>query len=186
MELLNGVLPSWVWKNVISNEKQKLLRATLTSLTYDNKKKQLKAIYYSSMNLASNNNIKEEQMFLTQEEKGHVGSERYPKDSKCNYGRYQKERYKGVAKNSSESFDKWGRKTKPKYNFGNVSHCAVCQSIYHWAKQCPDKRREEDYYIKSLCFQKKLMVVILRNLLVLNRGCTETVCGLSWLNIYLE
>ena len=30
------------------------------------------------------------------------------------------------------------------------------------------------------------MVVILRNLLVLNSGCTETVCGLFWLNIYLE
>ena len=32
----------------------------------------------------------------------------------------------------------------------NNSCCAVCQSIYHWAKQCPDRHQEENDNIKSL------------------------------------
>ena len=74
------------------------------------------------------------------------------KDSKYIHGHYQKEKYKGVTENSRESFDKWGRKTNPmpKDNFGNISCCAVCQSIYHWAKQCPDRHQEENDNIKSL------------------------------------
>ena len=73
--------------------------------TYKNMKKQLKAIYDSSINLASNDNIKEEQIFFTQDKRDHVGCERYLKDSKYNRGRYLKERYEGVTTNSSESFD---------------------------------------------------------------------------------
>ena len=127
MELPTEVLAYWVLKNAnISNEKHQLVRAMLTPLTYENMKKELKAIYDSSINLASNDNIKEEQIFLTQDKKDHVGSERYPKDSKYNRGRYQKERYKGVTKNSMESFGEWGRKTNLNDNFGNISHCAVC------------------------------------------------------------
>ena len=68
MELPTGVLAYRVLKNAnISNEKQQLVRAALTSLTYENMKKQLKAIYDSSINLASNDNIKEDQIFLTQD-----------------------------------------------------------------------------------------------------------------------
>ena len=31
------------------------------------------------------------------------------------------------------------KKINPKNNFGNTSHCAICQSIYHGARKCPDK-----------------------------------------------
>ena len=73
----------------------------------------MRATYDSSINLTLNDNIKEEQIFLTLDKKGDVDREHYPKDSKCNHGRYQKKRYKGVTKNSRESVDKWGRKTNP-------------------------------------------------------------------------
>ena len=107
MELPTGVLAYRVLKNAnISNEKQQLVRATLTSLTYKNMKKQLEAIYDSSINLASNDTIKEEQIFLTKDKKSHVGSEHYPKDSKYNCVCYQKERCKGVIENSRKSFHK--------------------------------------------------------------------------------
>ena len=69
MELPTGVLAYKVLKNAnILNEKQQLIRATLTSLTYENMKKQLKAINDSSINSASSN-IKEEQVFLTQKKR---------------------------------------------------------------------------------------------------------------------
>ena len=84
-------------KNDISNEKQQLVQAMLPFLTYENMQKKLKAIHEISINLALNDNLKGEQIFLTQDKKGHVGSERYPKDSKYSRGRYQKDRYKGIA-----------------------------------------------------------------------------------------
>ena len=69
MELPTGVLAYKVLKNAnILNEKQQLIRATLTSLTYENMKKQLNAINDSSINSASSN-IKEEQVFLTQKKR---------------------------------------------------------------------------------------------------------------------
>ena len=46
MELPTEVLAYWVLKNAnISNEKHQLVRAMLTSLTYENMKKELKAIW---------------------------------------------------------------------------------------------------------------------------------------------
>ena len=70
MELPTGVLAYKVLKNAnILNEKQQLIRATLTSLTYENMKKQLKAINDSSINSAASSNIKEEQVFLTQKKR---------------------------------------------------------------------------------------------------------------------
>ena len=56
IELPTGVLAYHVLKNAnTSNEKQQLIRATLTSLTYENMKKILKTIYDSSINLSSYN-----------------------------------------------------------------------------------------------------------------------------------
>ena len=56
--------------------------------------------------MASNDTIKEEEIFLTKDEKSHVGSEHYPKDSKYNRGCCQKERYKGVIEKSRKFFHK--------------------------------------------------------------------------------
>ena len=91
------VIAYQVLKNDISNEKQQLVQTMLPFLTYENMQKKLKAIHEISINLALNDNLKGEQIFLTQDKKGHVGSERYPKDSKYSCGCYQKDRYKGIA-----------------------------------------------------------------------------------------
>ena len=64
MELPTGVLAYRVLKDGnISNKKQQPVQATLISLTYENMKKQFKAIYDSLINLASENNVKEENNF---------------------------------------------------------------------------------------------------------------------------
>ena len=50
MELLTGVLTYKVLKNAnVSNVKQQQIRATIVTLTYDNMKRQLKAIFDSSI-----------------------------------------------------------------------------------------------------------------------------------------
>ena len=64
MEVPTGVLAYRVLKDGnISNKKQQPVQATLISLTYENMKKQFKAIYDSLINLASENNVKEENNF---------------------------------------------------------------------------------------------------------------------------
>ena len=64
MELPTGVLAYRVLKNAnITHEKQQLVRATLTSLTYESMKKKLKAIYDSSFESAATSGIKEDVFF---------------------------------------------------------------------------------------------------------------------------
>ena len=81
-----------------------------------------------------------------------------------------------------EAFGEWGRKTNLKDNFGNISHCAVCQSIYHWAKQCPHRRQEKDDNIKVTLFKKKHNCFITKfagetmNGAKHDSGCTQNVC----------
>ena len=36
-----------------------------------------------------------------------------------------------------KNFDKWGQKTNPLDKSENISRCAIYQSIYHWANDCP-------------------------------------------------
>ena len=69
----------------------------------------------------------------------------------------------------------------------------MCQSTYHWAKQCLDKRREEDDNIKVTLFSKEIhdcyitkFVGEIMNGAVLDSECAQNVWGLSWLNMYLE
>ena len=64
MEVPTGVLAYRVLKDGnISNKKQQPVQATLISITYENMKKQFKAIYDSLINLASEDNVKEKNNF---------------------------------------------------------------------------------------------------------------------------
>ena len=78
------------------------------------------------------------------------------------------------------------KKDQLKDNFGNISRCAVYQSIYHWAKQCPDRCREGDANIKVTLFSKEIHDFYITkfagetmNGAVLYNGCTRNGCGLS-------
>ena len=46
-------------------------------------------------------------------------------------------------KQNVENYDQWGQKTDPPGKSGNISRCPTFQSIYHWANDCPNKRKEE-------------------------------------------
>ena len=64
MEFPTGVLAYRVLKDGnISNKKQQPVQATLISITYENMKKQFKAIYDNLINLASEDNVKEKKNF---------------------------------------------------------------------------------------------------------------------------
>ena len=66
--------------------------------------------------------------------------DQYPRDGyRHNSNMLHRSRYYG----SKENFHNWGQKTNPLNKSGNISRCAMCQSIYHWANDCRNKAKED-------------------------------------------
>ena len=83
-------------------------------------------------------------------------------------------------KNQSSDF----RKQNPLNSYGKISTCAVCQSIYHYARDCPhsDSNKNQENKVTLFtqeaqkCFLQKFLEETL-NLGVLDSGCTKTLSG---------
>ena len=148
MVLPTGVLAYKVLNNAnISSEKKQLIRATVVSLTCENMKKQLKAIYDSSANSSANElvDVKSEPMSYANR---HEFVNETPKDSR-NFinssnsrifsNTRNRNRYAKQSNSTSENYHKFGQKTNPLDKSGRISRCVICKSIYHWANDCPNK-----------------------------------------------
>ena len=96
-----------------------------------------------------------------------------------------------------------GRRQKnPIGNDGRVSRCAICESVYHWAKSCPESYEnrggydfEQDEpvnlfigYVDEKHSHDKLdkLVSESKNCAVIDTGCTNSVCGINWLSEYMK
>lgn len=102
------------------------------------------------------------------------------------------------------------RRTNPIGKDGLVSRCVICDSRFHWARNCPDayeNKREKEFthrngnevnevvqlslfmgYSNEANVRNKLQTLVdeSRNFAVLDTGCSSTVCGIAWLNRYLD
>ena len=88
--LPSGVLAYWVLKSAnLTPEKQQLAWATITELTYENMKKQLKAIHdSSSSNSVDSSEIKSEPTFVNETKDEHI----FYGNSSNNRGRFNSKR----------------------------------------------------------------------------------------------
>ena len=76
----------------------------------------------------------------------------------------------------------------------NITKCSICQSIYHWYKDCPHKLDDKEVnQVKLSLFSKDVLNAYINrfvgetfNHAVLDSGCFKTVCGASWLNNYID
>ena len=76
------------------------------------------------------------------------------------------------------------RKQNPLNSYGNISRCPVCQSIYHYARDCPHSDSNKSHKNKvtlftqeaQKCFEQNFLGVTL-NLTVLDKGCAKIACG---------
>ena len=69
-----------------------------------------------------------------------------------------------------------------------MSRCAICKSIYLWAKDCPDRNKEE-VVLFGKCFTECYLQSIFGetlNMAILDSGCVHTVRGDAWLNCYID
>ena len=90
--------------------------------------------------------------------------------------------------------DKYGRKTNPINSNGNTTKCSICQSIYHWYKECPHKINYADgNQVKLSLFSKEIYNCYINkfvgetfNHAVLDSRCTKTMCRESWLNNHID
>ena len=93
---------------------------------------------------------------------------------------------RNIAKTGRNPVDKFGVQTK----------CSVCESINHWAQNCPDREPEHNTYvinevvlhqsdIESTQELKHLMAETWSSAL-LDCGASKTVCGKEWLNQYIN
>ena len=88
--------------------------------------------------------------------------------------------------------------TNPLDKHGRRSKCAVCQSTYHWAKDCPHKgenvKMTEDktdveecnitLYAKESPTDAEIFMTECFGSAIIDTACTRTVCGQEWLDNY--
>ena len=174
IELPSAVLAYRLLKSAnLSEEKQQLARATISDLTYDNMKRQLKAIH-DSLPASSNQSleIKKEPTFVAETTSDNYfsnnSSNNFSGNKSFYHGRYNHRRgnynnrgRQGKPNNFNsrdQNTDKWGCKTNPLDSSGNISKSSICHSIYHWYQNCPEKVSEnsDSYDIKLNLFTKEV------------------------------
>lgn len=94
----------------------------------------------------------------------------------------------------------------PTNRFGGPSRsqgCRICQSIFHWQRDCPHKDKTESVNVSeetdveqcnlTLFTQDKIkmtanevFVAEVKNAAVIDTACTRTVCGEKWLQDYMD
>ena len=97
------------------------------------------------------------------------------------------------------------KKTNPKDSNGNVTACNACKSIFHYARECPELKNTKS---NKSYLGKSEEITLLQNLRsdttedlpstmekftrnnfglgVLDSGCSTTVCGQDWLDVYID
>ncbi|XP_061906336.1 uncharacterized protein LOC133659674 [Entelurus aequoreus] len=90
--------------------------------------------------------------------------------------------------------------TNPLDKFGKRSRCAVCQSTFHWAKDCPYKKNEqvrltEDENVEEVNItlltndpmsDAEIFITESLGSAIIDTACTRTVCGEKWLDSYVS
>ena len=80
-----------------------------------------------------------------------------------------------------------GKKKPINRNTGEILRCNICESIFHFVRDCPDyvsgfpKKKNEiklQYYMEEVFHTLSQETV---NMAVLDSECTKTICGENWL-----
>jgi len=228
IELPPAVLAYQLLKNAnLSTEKKNLVRATIPEITYEAMKKQIKAIHdhcvTSSSKDSDDTKILVDQDSVLYTSKIYRGGGRGHKGSFASRGRGNVRGSYRAMNFSKGNISQSGQQTQPsdstnwrqsnqvdsskganvKDSNGDYTRCHVCQSIFHYAAQCPDKNKRQNVQFLteskddqtvfvqlftedvSQCYLEKVVSETLSCALV-DCGATATVCGKNWLECYKD
>jgi hypothetical protein len=214
MVLPDGVLAYRFLHSVnLKDEEMKLCRATITEFTYKDMQQKVLSLYGDRVKdtfPSTSTSIKEEPVFYGNHEGYHQrGGYRGSRGgyNKGTRGRGREAVGDRQSQRGREYFTPQKRMNPPGRD-GKPSTCAVCSSIYHWAKFCPenptsnyDRKRSDqainytqndgqDYdnnitlYEKSDRMQQFVGETI--GCAVIDSGCSKTVAGKQWVECYLD
>ena len=146
----------------------KLSNCTMKFRKLQNMKKQLKAIHgMSSVSTENSFEIKSEPTCVTdmKDEQVYYGNNstrgRFNNYKRSNSNSKQWKYNCPGTQHKSMNNDKYGRKTNPVNSNGNITKCSICQSIYHWYKECPHKIDDADgNQVKLSLFSNTFTIVI--------------------------
>ena len=159
--------------------------------------------------------IKDEPVFEVQEAMYNQYEKRGQKFGKGNGFRGRgNSNSRGNIYSNKQSSNNSDRKTNPLNRYGKPSRCAVCGSVYHWAKSCPDQEESlnvcsqsakldrNDYTSSDADNEVHFSLFVgyngtgdnkLKSLVnecighaLLDSGCSKTVSGEVWLNQYCQ
>ena len=121
-----------------------LIMSAITEVTYDNMKSALKRIFGSDIgNKYFNKETKVEPVFEAVDETNETFYGRERKNNRRPFSRvrgsWRGGRGSAINRHNSNNFAQLSaRRTNPVDREGKVSRCIICDSKYHWARQCPD------------------------------------------------
>ncbi|ESO90517.1 hypothetical protein LOTGIDRAFT_164106 [Lottia gigantea] len=162
------------YANLSEQEKQLALTAA-SDLRYDTMKSALKRIFTK----LPETNDKDSSVTLKEENALYTRNKPWRKT----YLKNQKQ---------NERDDKTLKGTNPLDKYGRRSKCLVCQSIFHWAKDCPDKESVNCTKLDQNCQfidnarPDEIMTVECSGCAVLDTACSKTVCGKKWFDDFVS
>ena len=193
--LPTSVLAYQVLQNAnLPSDKVNLIRATVKSVKYEDMVEQIKAVYDNCC--IEELNVKELDIKVDENETLYNSS--FQKRGRSwTRGRSRGNNFNNRGSWRGNSNDNWrggnsrdGVKRNALDATGNPKKCNICESIYHYANECPVKvnvqlytiqlfTEEEmsDCYLEQMCFETQASALV-------DTGCRSTVCGVKWLNDY--
>ena len=213
MELPQGVLAYRVLKSAnLTTEQEQLAKATAKDVTYKSMCDKLKSIFgdsKSSIQMKPAIEIKPESPFYCDNEEESVyfnsstsgyGQRGYGGRGRPTYRSRSGGRQMGHSLNRGRSnfirhddpSTRGGRggqqkQQNPVDHRGQISRCTVCDSTYHWMRDCPNRPAFTMFTSSEIqeCYISKLVGESFAGGL-LDCGCTKTVCGAEWYKDYVR
>ena len=203
----------------LSETKNHLVMSGLSDVTYENMKAKLSSIFFnegdtfkkfddSEKRSASSMENDSEGIFYTnsyyQRGRGRGG----PSRGRSSGNDWKRTRYERGTNNSQDRNDNGTqsfRTQNPPGRDGKPSKCNICQSIYHWARKCPNsyENNQNNYAAKANKVNFNLFVAMFaedrrddgrlqslmdetRGCAIIDSGCAKTVCGRAWAEHFMS
>ena len=178
----------------VADENERLARTTCGEMTYENMKLCIKKIFGGPTSGGSDGGgaplVKSEPVFQS----SHLEDVNYTSGNRVCRGRGRSRGYNTGAGSRQERASSG---MNPVDKDGKMMKCFSCGSFYHFSRYCPSKRygdndvkQTKEVHITLLSARSDVkargLVKECLGKALLDSACTKTVCGATWLNMYLD